>query len=110
MTSQITIHDYQVPEVTFEEADTIARNVFGHSTISPDFVEKVLLILEDDRAYVADLQDVPRLVAALRGVLRQADALDELAASPLGAGYAGALSLGARSVRHAIAKALGVES
>ena len=57
MTSQITIHDYQVPEVTFEEADTIARNVFGHSTISPDFVEKVLLILEDDRAHVADLQD-----------------------------------------------------
>ena len=57
MTSQITIHDYQVPEVTFEEADTIARNVFGNSTISPDFVEKVLLILQDDRAHVASLQD-----------------------------------------------------
>ena len=57
MTSQITIHDYQVPEVTFEEADTIARNVFGQSTISPYFVEKIRLILEDDRAHVADLQD-----------------------------------------------------
>ena len=98
MTSQITIHDYQVPEVTFEEADTIARNVFGHSMISPDFVEKILLIIEDDRAHVADLQDVPRLVAALRGVLRQADALDELAASPIGASYAGVLRLGARGI------------
>lgn len=48
---------HSVPEVTFEEADTIARNTFGHSMISPDFVEKVLLILEDDRAHVADLQD-----------------------------------------------------
>ncbi len=57
MTSQITIHDYQVPEVAFEEADTIARNVFGQSTISPYFVEKVLLILKDDRAHVANLQD-----------------------------------------------------
>ena len=55
--SKITIHDYSVPKVTFEEADTIARNAFGHSMISPDFVEKVLLILEDDRAHVADLQD-----------------------------------------------------
>ena len=55
--SKITIHDYSVPKVTFEEADTIARNTFGHSMISPDFVEKVLLILEDDRAHVADLQD-----------------------------------------------------
>ena len=98
MTSQITIHDYQVPEVTFEEADTIARNVFGHSMISPDFVEKILLIIEDDRAHVADLQDVPRLVAALRGVLRQADALDELAASPIGASYAGVLRVAARSI------------
>ena len=57
MTSQITIHDYQVPEVTFEEADTIARNTFGQPRISPDFVEKIRLILEDDRAHVADLQD-----------------------------------------------------
>ena len=57
MTSQITIHDYQVPEVTFEEADTIARNVFGNSMISPDFVDKIRLIIEDDRAHVADLQD-----------------------------------------------------
>lgn len=55
--SKIAVHDYSVPEVTFEEADTIARNTFGHSMISPDFVEKVLLILEDDRAHVADLQD-----------------------------------------------------
>ena len=55
-------------------------------------------------------EDVPRMVDALRGVLRQADALDELAASPLGAGYAGALRLGARGVRRAITKALGVES
>ena len=55
--SKITIHDYSVPKVTFEEADTIARNTFGHSMISPDFVEKVLLIIEDDRAYVVDLQD-----------------------------------------------------
>ena len=55
-------------------------------------------------------EDVPRLVDALRGVLRQADALDELAASPIGAGYAGALSLGARSIRRAITKALGAES
>lgn len=108
--SKITIHDYSVPKVTFEEADTIARNAFGHSMISPDFVEKVLLILEDDRAHVADLQDVPRLVSALRGVLRQADALDELAASPIGASYAGALRLGARGIRHAITKALGAES
>ena len=117
--SKITIHDYSVPKVTFEEADTIARNAFGHSMISPDFVEKVRLILEDDRAHVADLQDVPRLVAALRGVLRQADALDELAgqadaldelaASPIGASYAGALRLGARGIRHAITKALGAK-
>ena len=57
MPDQITIHDYQVPDVTFEEADTIARNVFGNSMISPDFVEKVLLILQDDRARVAGLQD-----------------------------------------------------
>ena len=57
MTSQITIHDYQVPEVTFEEADTIARNTFGQPRISPDFVEKIRLIIEDDRAHVADLQD-----------------------------------------------------
>ena len=41
MTSQITIHDYQVPEVTFEEADTIARNVFGQSTISPHEGDRV---------------------------------------------------------------------
>lgn len=54
--------------------------------------------------------DVPRLVAALRAVLRQADALDELAASPIGSVHAGALSLGARSVRRAITEALGVES
>ena len=57
MPDQITIHDYRVPDVTFEEADTIARNTFGHSMISPDFVEKIRLILEDDRAHVADLQD-----------------------------------------------------
>ena len=55
-------------------------------------------------------EDVPRMVDALRGVLRQADALDELAASPIGASYAGALRLGARGIRHAITKALGVES
>ncbi len=77
MTSQITIHDYQVPEVTFEEADTIARNVFGHSTISPDFVEKVLLILEDDRAHVADLQDfwvgVPPGATIPKGVLHRVE-------------------------------------
>ena len=36
-------------------------------------------------------------------------ALDELAASPIGSVHAGALSLGARSVRRAITKALGVE-
>ena len=40
--SKITIHDYSVPKVTFDEAYTIARNTFGHSMISPDFVEKVL--------------------------------------------------------------------
>ena len=177
MPDQITIHDYQVPDVTFEEADTIARNVFGNSMISPDFVEKVLLILQDDRARVAGLQDpwvevpegatipegvpyrveypegaaweyvtardwvppltaatlfvrksdllrvapvktrreriieeMPRMVAALRAVLRQADALDELAASPIGASYAGALRLGARGIRRAITKAMGAES
>ena len=55
-------------------------------------------------------EDVPRMVDALRGVLRQADALDELAASPIGASYAGALRLGARGIRHAITKALEVES
>ena len=77
MTSQITIHDYQVPEVTFEEADTIARNTFGHSMISPDFVEKVLLILEDDRAHVADLQDfwveVPPGATIPKGVLHRVE-------------------------------------
>ena len=57
MPDQITIHDYQVPDVTFEEADTIARNVFGDSMISPDFADKIRLILEDDRERVADLQD-----------------------------------------------------
>ena len=41
MPDQITIHDYQVPDVTFEEADTIARNVFGDSMISPDFADKI---------------------------------------------------------------------
>ena len=57
MPDQITIHDYQVPDVTFEEADTIARNVFGNSMISPDFADKIRLILQDDRAHVAGLQD-----------------------------------------------------
>ena len=77
MTSQITIHDYQVPEVTFEEADTIARNVFGQSTISPYFVEKIRLILEDDRAHVADLQDswveVPEGATIPKGVLHRVE-------------------------------------
>ena len=64
-----------------------------------------------DASFIAHArEDVPRLVAALRGVLRQADALDELAASPIGASYAGALRLGARGIRHAITKALGAES
>ena len=64
-----------------------------------------------DAGFIAHArEDVPRLVAALRGVLRQADALDELAASPIGAGVDGALSLGARSIRHAITKAMGAES
>ena len=68
---------YSVPEVTFEEADTIARNTFGHSMISPDFVEKVLLILEDDRAHVADLQDswveVPEGATIPKGVLHRVE-------------------------------------
>lgn len=55
-------------------------------------------------------EDAPRMVAALRGVLRQADALDELAASPIVAAYAGSLRLGAWGIRHAITKALGAES
>ena len=64
-----------------------------------------------DMAWFEDsLADAPRLVAALRAVLRQADALDELAASPIGASYAGALRLGARGIRHAITKAMGAES
>ena len=64
-----------------------------------------------DASFIAHARDdVPRLVAALRGVLRQADALDELAAPPIGAGVDGALSLGARSIRHAITKAMGAES
>ena len=75
--SKITIHDDPVPEVTFEEADTIARNTFGHSMISPDFVEKVLLILEDDRAHVADLQDfwveVPPGATIPKGVLHRVE-------------------------------------
>ena len=75
--SKITIHDYSVPKVTFEEADTIARNTFGHSMISPDFVEKVLLILEDDRAHVADLQDswveVPEGATIPKGVLHRVE-------------------------------------
>lgn len=75
--SKITIHDYSVPEVTFGEADTIARNAFGHSMISPDFVEKVLLILEDDRAHVADLQDfwveVPPGATIPKGVLHRVE-------------------------------------
>ena len=77
MTSQITIHDYQVPEVTFEEADTIARNVFGQPTISPYFVEKIRLIIEDDRAHVADLQDswveVPEGATIPEGTLYRLD-------------------------------------
>ena len=75
--SKITIHDYSVPKVTFEEADTIARNTFGHSMISPDFVEKVRLILEDDRAHVADLQDfwveVPPGATLPKGVLHRVE-------------------------------------
>ena len=75
--SKITIHDHSVPKVTFEEADTIARNTFGHSMISPDFVEKVLLILEDDRAHVADLQDfwveVPPGATIPKGVLHRVE-------------------------------------
>ena len=64
-----------------------------------------------DASFIAHArEDVPRLVAALRGVLRQADALDELAASPIGAGVDGALRLAARSMRRAITKALEVES
>ena len=64
-----------------------------------------------DAGFIAHArEDVPRLVAALRGVLRQADALDGLSASPIGASYAGTLSLGARSIRHAITKAMGAES
>ena len=75
--SKIAVHDYSVPKVTFEEADTIARNAFGHSMISPDFVEKVLLILEDDRAHVADLQDfwveVPPGATIPKGVLHRVE-------------------------------------
>lgn len=75
--SKITIHDHSVPKVAFEEADTIARNTFGHSMISPDFVEKVLLILEDDRAHVADLQDfwveVPLGATIPKGVLHRVE-------------------------------------
>lgn len=63
---------------------------------------------EHDITCPAVLDDVPRLVTALRAVLQEADALDELAASLIGAG--GALRLGARSIRHAITVALGVES
>ena len=65
----------------------------------------------EDAEFIAHArEDVPRMVDALRGVLRQADALDELSASPIGASYAGALRLGARGIRHAITKALGAES
>ena len=64
----------------------------------------------DDAEFIAHARGEPRMVDALRGVLRQADALDELAASPIGASYAGALRLGARGIRHAITKALGAES
>ena len=71
--SKIAVHDYSVPKVTFEEADTIARNAFGQPRISPDFVEKIRLIIEDDRAHVADLQDswveVPEGVTIPTGTL-----------------------------------------
>lgn len=65
---------------------------------------------EHDITCPAVLDDVPRLVTALRAVLQEADALDELAASLIGTGADGALRLGARSIRHAITVALGVES
>ena len=69
---------------------------------------------EDPDMYVVvaflDSYSAATRVAALRAVPRQADALDELAASPIGASYAGALRLGARGIRHAITKALGAES
>ena len=78
----------------------------------PDAIPVERVIMPGDAVFIAHArEDVPRMVAALRAVLRQADALDELAASPIGsAGADGALSLGARSIRHAITKALGVES
>lgn len=77
----------------------------------PDAIPVERVIMPGDAVFIAHArEDVPRLVAALRGVLRQADALDELAASPIGASYAGALRLAARSIRHAITKALGAES
>ena len=77
----------------------------------PDAIPVERVIMPGDAVFIAHArEDVPRMVAALRAVLRQADALDELAASPIGSVHAGALSLGARSVRRAITKALGAES
>ena len=57
-----------------------------------------------DQITIHDYYSVPEVT------FEEADALDELAASPIGASYAGALRLGARGIRHAITKALGAES
>lgn len=64
----------------------------------------------EDEEHIAtfDPPTVLALIAALEGVLAHADAIDDLAATPVGTGEAGsALRLSARSIRRVITDALG---
>ena len=62
-----------------------------------------------DREFIAAARSsVPKLIAAVEAVMAQADALDEMAESPVGIGEVGsALRLAARSIRNAVNGALG---
>lgn len=62
----------------------------------------------DAEFIAAARSSVPKLLAAVEAVVEQADALDEMAESPVGIGEVGsALRLAARSIRNAVNGALG---
>lgn len=62
-----------------------------------------------DHIATFDPPTILALIAALEGVVAHADAIDDLAATPVGTGEAGsALRLSARSIRRVITDALGV--
>lgn len=49
--------DYIVPEVTLAEADAITSDIFGDHAATEGLIKRILLILTEDREYVASLQD-----------------------------------------------------